>query len=238
MSRMPVDHELDQRSVTELRAEVERLKPLAELGLMAATVAHEVRNPLAGISANAELLRENLEDPDDQESVDIILAEVDRLGKLVKELLQYSRQRKSENHPLDLSLLLDNVTGLLRQDAEQQGVELLFHGEGRAWGDWGLSVQALMNILRNAIQASQAGDVVELAIDRPASLRVTDHGPGIPTEIREHIFDPFVTGKTRGLGLGIPVARRCMLRQEGTIELESTGESGSTFRFTWGLAAP
>ena len=79
-----------------LSAELERLKPLAEMGRMAATVAHEIRNPLTGISANAELLRENLDRPDDLESVDIILGEVERLSRLVTDLLYYSRERVAE----------------------------------------------------------------------------------------------------------------------------------------------
>lgn len=215
-----------------LAAELERLKPLAEMGRMAATVAHEIRNPLTGISANAELLRENLESADDLESVDIILGEVERLSRLVTDLLYYSRERPAECKPMDLGWLARACCDLSTAEAENAGVRLTWHGQGRGQGDGELSRQALLNVVRNAIQACSRGGSVAITVDGHL-IRVSDSGSGVPQALRDRLFEPFVTGRTRGLGIGATVAKRCQVRQQGDLALESTGPTGSVFALTW-----
>jgi signal transduction histidine kinase len=216
----------------DLNAELARLRPLAEMGRMAATVAHEIRNPLAGISANAELLRESLATSPDAESVDIILAEVERLGHLVTDLLYYSRERDPEHQPLDLAMLARTTCELSASAAEQAGVALTWSGSGRGLGDMDLSRQALLNVVRNAIQACAEGGRVALQVG-DGCIEVVDTGHGVPEVLRERLFDPFITGKTRGLGLGATVARRCLRRQDGDLVLTSTSDHGSTFVLNW-----
>ena len=222
---------IDDNSAT-LQAEVARLRPLAEMGRMAATVAHEIRNPLTGISANAELLRDSLTDPADQESVDMILGEVDRLGHLVSDLLYYSRERPAERKPIDLGYLARTACEATAPLAATAGVELRYEGDGRGMGDPDLARQALLNVVRNAVQATPRGGVVRLAVEA-SCIRVIDTGCGVPAAIRERLFEPFVTGRTRGLGLGATVAQRCQLRQGGTLECAATGPGGSTFVLAW-----
>jgi len=226
--------ELPQRDTerSALRDEVKRLKPLAELGRMAATIAHEVRNPLAGISANAELLRESLTSADDKESVDIILAEVQRLGNLVTDLLYYSRERQAEPRELDLAWLARTTAELCQPEAEKLRVRVHCTGAGRAQGDPELSRQALLNVLRNGMQACRPGGNVHLRI-ATARIAVHDEGGGVPDSIRARLFEPFVTGRTRGLGLGATVAKRCQERQGGDLLLEQTGADGSVFVLSW-----
>jgi signal transduction histidine kinase len=223
---MALDHQA-------LLAEIERLRPMAELGRLAATVAHEIRNPLAGISANAELLRDVLADPADVESVDIILGEVARLSGLVEDLLHYSRERQARSEPLDLVQVARGVVELLRQQAEQEDVHLFWSGGGLARGDAELARQCLLNIVRNALQACRTGGSVHLLV-KPAAIEVCDEGNGVPEALRDSLFEPFVTGRTRGLGLGAAVARRCMQRQGGEVTLLRTGASGSVFLLRWG----
>ncbi len=224
---------VDVRDATALVRELERLRPLAELGRMAATVAHEVRNPLAGISANAELLREALSDPDDVESVDVILGEVDRLSSLVNDLLLYTRERPPRSDPIDLSQMVHSAVDLCSSDAADSGVKLHVRGSGIGQGDVELSRQALLNILRNAIQACDVDGSVTLTVAE-GRVRVTDTGGGVPEEIRERIFEAFVTGRTRGLGLGAAVARRCLRRQGGDVVLDRTEQGvGSSFVLVW-----
>lgn len=220
----------------DLIAEIERLRPLAEMGRMAATVAHEIRNPLAGISANAELLREALASSPDAESVDIILTEVERLGHLVTDLLYYSRERNPERQPLDLAMLARSTCELSASAAEQAGVALSWDGSGRGLGDMDLSRQALLNVVRNAVQACAEGGRVALRIS-DGHIEVEDTGHGVPEVLRERLFEPFITGKTRGLGLGATVARRCLRRQDGDLTLTHTSDQGSTFSLTWPAAA-
>ncbi len=225
----------DTMNADQLLAEVERLRPLAEMGRMAATVAHEIRNPLAGISANAELLREAVSSGPDSESVDIILAEVDRLSHLVTDLLYYSRERDAELRPIDLPWLARTTCELSQVEAERAGVELVWNGRGRAMGDTELSRQALLNVIRNAVQSCREGGRVALAIE-DARITVVDTGCGVPEILRERLFEPFITGRTRGLGLGATVARRCQRRQRGELALVATGSSGSSFALSWPTA--
>jgi signal transduction histidine kinase len=215
-----------------LAAEVARLRPLAELGRMAATVAHEIRNPLAGISANAELLREGLADPADVESVDIILNEVDRLAQLVTDLLYYSRERPADARPLDLGFLARSACELSHSTAADAGITLIHVGQGRALGDSDLGKQALLNVIRNAIQATPKGGRIEVRASE-GIIDVVDTGAGVPEPIRATLFQPFVTGRTRGLGLGATVAQRCQQRQGGDLALHQTGPEGSVFRLSW-----
>lgn len=217
---------------TSLIAEIERLRPLAELGRMAATVAHEVRNPLTGISANAEVIRESLDDPDDVESLDMILQEVHRLSELVSDLLHYSRERDARSDHIDLSREARAIVELLRSDASEAGVLLEYSGHGLAVGDSQLARQSLLNIVRNAIQACRCGGTV-LMLVTPGSITVCDQGTGVPDALKESLFDPFVTGRTRGLGLGASVARRCMQRQQGDVRLKETSSEGSSFEMVW-----
>ncbi|HYE06211.1 MAG TPA: ATP-binding protein [Planctomycetota bacterium] len=225
--RATVDADRDQ-----LIDEIRRLRPLADLGRMAATVAHEVRNPLAGISANAELVREALSDQADIECVDIILGEVDRLGRLVTDLLFYSRERESASDRFDLRTLVRTTCELSSSAAEAAGVDLSCAGEGLALGDVELSRQALLNVVRNAIEACKPGARVVVTAS-PGRIEVADQGAGVPDKVRARLFEPFVTGRTRGLGLGAAVARRCLQRQRGDLHLVSTGPGGSVFALTW-----
>ncbi|MEK7412785.1 MAG: ATP-binding protein [Planctomycetota bacterium] len=221
----------------QLRSEVARLKPMAELGRLAATVTHEIRNPLAGISANAELLRESLNDPKDVELVDTILGEVARLGNLVTDLLYYCREREAEAKQLDLASVARGACDLMQPDAAHASVRLTWGGTGTVLGDADLTRQALLNVVRNAVQACPKGGLVRLEVcDR--RIEVHDTGPGVPADIREVLFDPFVTGKTRGLGLGATVAKRCLVRQGGDLRLERTGADGSVFVLEWLTISP
>ena len=215
-----------------LEAELARLRPLAEMGRMAATVAHEIRNPLTGISANAELLRENLADPADIESVDIILGEVERLGRLVSDLLHYSRERPVDRKPVDLGWLARTTSEMCSGDARKKLVRLDFVGDGTASGDTELARQALLNVIRNAVQACPEGGAVRLEVS-PNAIAVHDTGSGVPESLRTTLFDPFVTGRTRGLGLGLTVARRCQERQGGHLDLTASGPTGTTFTLSW-----
>jgi two-component system, NtrC family, sensor histidine kinase PilS len=228
------DAEAIRLSNEQLQSEVDRLKPLAEMGRMAATVAHEIRNPLAGISANAELLREAVSSGPDCESVDIILSEVERLGHLVSDLLYYSREREPDMRAIDLAWLARTTVDLSQADAERAGIILSFSGRGRAMGDADLSRQALLNVIRNAVQACRVGGRVTLTI-QDGQIAITDTGCGVPEILKERLFEPFITGRTRGLGLGATVARRCQRRQQGDLRLVESSTNGSVFALTWGV---
>ncbi len=237
MSALPHNQVPDGETLSseQLQAEIDRLRPLAEMGRMSATVAHEIRNPLAGISANAELLREVVTSGPDCECVDIILSEVERLGHLVSDLLYYSREREPEIRPLDLPWLARTTVDLSMSEAERAGVELRLSGRGRAMGDADLSRQALLNVIRNAVQACRVGGCVTVSVI-DGQISVSDTGSGVPEILKERLFEPFITGRTRGLGLGATVARRCQRRQGGDLRLLESSPGGSTFTLQWPTA--
>jgi signal transduction histidine kinase len=232
----PAEQAATTSELAALREEVARLRPLADLGRMAATVAHEVRNPLAGISANAELVREALAGADDQACIDIILSEVDRLGRLVTDLLFYARERDAKTVRTDLARLARTTCELSSAAAQGAGVELAWSGAGEGLTDPELARQALLNVVRNAIEACRAGQAVHLDVSA-GRIAVVDQGAGVPAAVRERLFEPFVTGRTRGLGLGGAVAKRCQLRQGGDLRLVSSSASGSCFELSWATSA-
>jgi signal transduction histidine kinase len=234
MGAQPQESEASSQAMSQeqLLAEIERLRPLAEMGRMSATVAHEIRNPLAGISANAELLREVVSSGPDCESVDIILSEVERLGHLVSDLLYYSREREPELGPIELPWLARSTIDLSMSEAERAGVEIRVSGRGRAVGDADLSRQALLNVIRNAVQACRVGGCVTVTVSE-GQIAVSDTGSGVPEILKERLFEPFITGRTRGLGLGATVARRCLRRQNGDLRLVESSPGGSRFALIW-----
>ncbi len=199
---------------------------------MAATVAHEIRNPLAGISANTELLREVISDPADAECVAIILAEVERLSHLVTDLLYYSREREPDRSTLDLPCLARTVCELSQSEAMHTRVTLDGRAAGALWATASSRVRPCSTWCAMPSRPAATTRRVRLVV-AAGSIAVHDNGGGVSAVIRDRRFDPFTTGKTRGLGLGATAARRCQRRQHGDLELHDTSASGSTVVFTW-----
>ena len=168
----------------------------------------------------------------DQDCVDVILAEVDRLSNLVTDLMLYTREREPTIGPMDLCSLAQQTAELCRAEGDKAQVAIEVEGQGAVQGDQDLSRQALLNVVRNGIQASAPGSVLKMVVEEDHIL-IVDQGKGVPEEIRDDLFTPFVTGRTRGLGLGAAVARRCLRRQGGEIDLRSTSADGTTFCMRW-----
>jgi len=232
-----------QSRLDEAEERARHLGDLAKLGEISAVIAHEIRNPLTGISATAEVLLEDI-DPDDprRESVSIILDEIQRLEKIVRNLLDFARNRKPFITRVDLRDEIEHVLAAISHAAAQAGVTISGACPDDlpdAAADPELVRQAFLNIALNAIQAMPLGGELTVKLfseadDRGQCLRTAfiDTGCGISKENLAKIFDPFFTTKSGGAGLGLAVSQKMIEAQRGSISVESTPGTGSTFIVT------
>ena len=221
--------------ITARKAAEERLAQqaaLARLGQMAAVVAHEVKNPLAGIKGAIQVLLSRRPAGDAETTVmrDIV-ARIDALDDLIQDLMMYARPRPPRLSPVNLRQLIDEAVTMLRRDPT--GAPLGVHIDGDAGEiivDRDLIRATILNLLLNAAQAMNGkGDVhIDIAArDGIWRMEVRDSGPGIPLEIREQVLEPFFTTKARGGGLGLPIAKRVAELHGGTLTLAFPADGGT-----------
>ena len=227
------------------REELLRADRLAVIGKLAAQITHEVRNPLSSIGLNAELLEEELDDlPDAGEaraSLRAIIREVQRLKSITEEYLHFARLPRPDLRGVDVGALLGQFLAFLAHEVKESGAVLTVRGvytclEGgppplRADPDQ--LRQALLNIAKNALEALRTVEgprELEVSLEpRPGGgvrIRIADNGPGIDPALRERIFEPFVTGKSHGTGLGLALTREIVLEHGGTIAAHSPVADG------------
>jgi signal transduction histidine kinase len=208
---------------------------------MAAMVAHEVRNPLGILRGQIELARERLgaaAPPREQERFAEMLAEVDRLNRLTEEFLGLTRDVALEPAEVELGALARAVADEARLVAP--GATITATGEATVHADPARLRQAILNLVLNATQIGGAGVRVAIEVggdgDR-ARISIADDGPGVPAGIAARLFEPFITARAGGTGLGLAAARRIAERHGGTLVLESRpGARGA--RFSIYLPAP
>jgi signal transduction histidine kinase len=216
--------------------EMRRAAQLASVGELASGIAHEIKNPLVGMSSGLNLLEGRL--GNDQGTRDIlreIRAQHHRIEAAIRDLLSYARPKDPHLVSVDPEQLLDRVIPLVRPQALAAGVRLEHQPSGampRVRVDTGLMTQALVNLSLNGVQAMQPGGVLTLAarhMDHTVRISVSDTGEGIPDDRLEAIFRPFFTTKHRGTGLGLAITRGIVERHGGRLEVESEPGVGSTF---------
>jgi len=207
--------------------ERERERRLASLGEMSAVLAHEIRNPLASLKGNAQLLAAGLptgEKP--RAKAERVVDEAVRLEQLVTDLLQFVRTGEIRRAPVDPGALVREAAGSV--DGE---VTIETAGAPTSWTlDAGRIRQVVVNLVDNAVAAGPPASASVRATGGKLVIEVADHGPGIPEEDRERIFEPFFTGKTQGTGLGLAVARRVIEQHGGTIVVHDNPGGGALFR--------
>jgi signal transduction histidine kinase len=227
------------RETRLLQAEVERRERLATLGEMAAAVAHEVRNPLNAVSMGLQRLRAEFHTGEDEEYrrlLDLIRGEVHRLNGIVEEFLSLARPLALNLGAVRVQDLFDEVIALVEAQAGAAGIRI----ERRIPGDLATVradrdrlKQVLLNLALNALQAMPGGGTLGLAASasrHALAITVSDTGGGIPPDLLPRIFEPYVTSKPRGLGLGLTIARRIVEAHGGRIAAESDPGQGSRFR--------
>ena len=226
--------------ITARKAAEERLAQqaaLARVGQMAAVVAHEVRNPLAGIKGAIQVLmsRRTADDAELPVMRDIV-ARIDALSELINDLMVFARPRPPRLAVVELHSIVADAITIVRRDPSAHGVQIDVEGDDVSISADGELVRAtLLNLLLNAAQAMAGNGRVTVHTsrhDNEARIQIRDSGPGIPAEIREQIFEPFFTTKARGGGLGLPIARRTAELHGGSLTLECPAEGGTLVTMT------
>ena len=232
-----------QRQLIETQELAERHEKLASLGVLAAGVAHEIRNPLTAIKARLFTLQRKIEDRDSAlEDAAIIGQEIDRLERIVSDFLSFARPGDPEFECLAPSELLREVCQLLAADLARAEIQISVDSSADVppiRADLRQLKQVLINLVRNSAESIAGGGRVTLRARRDrlplhgaprevAVLEVEDTGAGIPPEVRERLFDPFFTTKPTGTGLGLSIAMRIVERHGGTLQFRTAMGQGTT----------
>jgi len=216
-----------------LERELAERERLASLGRMAATVAHEIKNPLSAIKSIAQVMREdeNLRNEYERD-LGLIIGETDRLSQSVTQLLSFARKESPAGQPLSVDELVRSVVDLFRASAKEQEIvlDLKVKVEAELAGKSVSALRdALSNLLLNALQATPHGGRVELiaaASDGELVISVQDSGAGVPADLRERIWEPFFTTRQRGTGLGLAIVRKRVQEVGGSAVLDAGRNGG------------
>jgi two-component system sensor histidine kinase HydH len=235
----------DLREVRQLQEEIRRKEKLAALGGLAAGVAHEIRNPLSSIKGIATYFGGKFsKDSGDKETAEVMIREVDRLNRVISELLEFARPTDLKHQPTDIYDLLVHALQLVRQDAKIRNISIDLPeraGDMRLLIDPDRFAQCLLNLFLNAIQAMADGGRLSIRLIRHdddwVDIEISDTGRGIPAESLHRIFDPYYTTKTTGTGLGLAIVHKIIEAHHGRIRVESMPGKGTTFTITLPRAA-
>ncbi|MBI2162103.1 MAG: PAS domain-containing protein [Candidatus Rokubacteria bacterium] len=238
----------DLSRIRQLEAEVRRGETLAAAGRMAVGLAHEIRNPLGAIRGAVQLLARELSgQPRLREYTDVLLTEVDRVNRIIEELLDLARPMQLRLVPLNLHQLLERVVLLHEEGCRARGITLVRSYDPSLppiLGDEDRLQQVFHNLVRNAVDAMADGGRItlttrvslnplfgkmDLGVGQRSMVeaKVADEGAGIPEAARGRIFDPFFTTKDKGLGLGLAICHRILEEHRGAIQVESTEGRGT-----------
>jgi PAS domain S-box-containing protein len=228
----------DAESVRRIENEIELSRRLAAIGRLTSGVAHEVKNPINAIVIHLEILRERMlqMDPETKRHMDIISSEFQRLDRVVKTLVDFSRPMELRLEETDLRSIGDEVVALASPEAAQLGVTVVHERSPKPMPtrvDEDLVKQALLNVVLNGIQAMHNGGTLTVrsyTTGENGTIEVRDQGTGIPPEVRDKIFNLYFTTKTKGSGIGLAMTYRVLQLHNGALEFESEVGKGTTFR--------
>jgi two-component system, NtrC family, sensor histidine kinase PilS len=241
------DQELNDRielhlikDITEqvvLQDQLRQKEKLAAVGQLAAGIAHEIRNPLAGISGSIQLLSQDKSDPDEQKLMKIILKEIDRLNNLITEFLDYSKPDQIPDQIVDLSVVLEEVINNIQLGSKEYS-EIKIESELIKSIVYGFSdklKQAFLNICVNALQAMNQKEDARLVIKIESAqnkivISIKDNGIGMSDTVKQRIFEPFYTTKSKGTGLGMAITHKILEAHKADIQIISEQGQGTEFR--------
>lgn len=219
---------------------IEEQKRLAALGAMSAGLAHEIRNPLAGVKGAAQFLQAEQLDGEAQEMLQVVIDETDRLNMVVTQFLDYARPFELALATEDINQIVSHSVMVVRAGGVPDGVQIVEALDPTLPAirvDRTRMSQVMINLLQNALQAMPDGGTLTVRTapgrrrggTRTLEISVSDTGQGIEPEVQEKLFVPFFTTKQAGTGLGLPICRRIVEAHEGDLEAHSPNNTGSTF---------
>lgn len=221
-------HIADLTETVETEARLRRSESLAQLGALSAAVAHEVRNPLAGISGAIQVIAGSLPENDPRRGIMVKIREqISRLNDLVSDLLAFARPKDPNMEDVDLRAICDSVVELVRAEHAEARLEVI--GAGEAFADGDMVQRIVLNLIGNAVQAAgnEGHVIVRVA---PGTIVVADDGPGVPKEVRSKVFEPFFTTRLKGTGLGLAICQNSASAMGGLVELVEGPLDGAAFR--------
>jgi len=226
----------DLSEAKAIEAERRRLDRLAALGEMSAVVAHEIRNPIAGIAAGVEYLNKNTpEGSPYREDMAMILGEIERVNRILEDILSVARPFQLKITNQAMPDILEHVLHRYQTSIDKKAIRInrrYAPSLPRALVDRERMEQALTNLVLNAVEAMPTGGTLGVGLDANDSwmtVTISDTGPGISLDVQRRIFEPFFTTKVRGTGLGLAVARRVIEEHGGTIDVSSDIGKGTKF---------
>lgn len=247
----------DRTVANSLREIVNQQEQLASYGLLAAGIAHEVKNPLGGIRGAAELIERWSEDDRTNRAASLIVGEVDRISELVEKFMVFAREDELLLAPMNLHQVLDSVIDLVRMDSLSDGmlIDRVYDPSiPEMVADADRLRQVFLNLVRNAMQAMSAGTgrlqiETRMTLDErlpgqdlvsipTVQVVFSDNGCGISPEILDRLATPFFTTRNSGTGLGLAVSRHWVTRHHGTLNIASPQGEGAEIRVNLPLAVP
>jgi two-component system, NtrC family, sensor kinase len=234
-----------EKDVTEERKLEQRLQQsekLKALGTLAAGIAHEIRNPLATINFNTQMLQRELSlDPAQQQMFDDVVQQIKKIDRIVHQVLNFAKPRDPQFLPHHLNEIVRYCYDLAKAHLRKANMEVMLDlGENIPMlvVDYNQVSQVIMNLVINAVEAMPEGGTLTIRTmfeEDPAAvvLQVTDTGDGILEEDRDRIFDPFFTRKSEGTGLGLSISRQILEKHGAYMEMDTEVGAGTTFRITF-----
>jgi two-component system sensor histidine kinase HydH len=224
----------DMRALHEQLVQSEKM---AALGAMIAEITHEIRNPLVSIGGFTRRLAKKIHNGEDKKYINIILSEVERLEGIIHDNLSYLKEASLQLAETDTNAIIQDMLMLYEVEFTQRhiGIERsLSPGLPRLMLDAQQMKQALINIIKNAIEAMENGGMLSiktffLTETNEAAIEIADTGPGIPAKVMHHIFNPYYSTKPRGTGLGLPITNRIIKAHKGKIEIRNKDTGGAVF---------
>ncbi len=224
---------------TQLERAQNEAQKLELIGTLAASTAHEIRNPLTGISGFIQLLQKKYKSEEDQLYFSIIEQEIKRINQIVSEFLVLGKPTAERLEVNSLQDILDEIMPIIYSEGNlynvEVNVEILVNRPLKVNCTKDHIKQVILNVAKNALESMQEGGRLSIyleARDHKAVIKVADNGMGISEDMLEHIFLPFVTSKEKGTGLGLVVCKRIMLMYGGSIDIQSEVDKGTEVTIT------
>jgi PAS domain S-box-containing protein len=219
----------DLTEIKKLQTELNRKQRFEAMGKVIAGVAHEIRNPLFGISSVVQILQREVRSGSHQELLNAMYREVNRLNNLVGELLVYSRDTKLDIAEIDINMIMDKIKHYVYAKKSNLNLHLKVNPSEVIRADMDKVTQVFLNVIDNAIGAGSSNiEIISYSQDEKIVIRIKDDGAGIPPESLERLFDPFFTTKKEGTGLGLSICRKLIEDHGGSIDIISTEGEGTT----------